>query len=320
MLHIAMTGASGFVGRQVLPQLLASGYRVRVLARNPADVAAVDGMQVVQGDLGNKPALFDLTAGVDVVLHLAGAIKAAHRQHYFDVNADGTRALAEAAKAGGAKRFVYVSSLSARQPSLSSYGASKRAGETALDQFSFDGGTLILRPAAVYGPGDMGTYPLLKALMQPIAILPGRSGNRFSAIHVSDLAAICVEAVASSLHGLREVDDGSGGYTWENFVQITQTHFGLPRHHRHLPYAVAAASGFVADMIAAVTGRAQMLSRDKVRELYEPDWLVRGDNWPLAHHLSLGEGLPETIRWYQARGLLRQSRKANDRQKPLMSP
>ena len=303
-LLIAVTGATGFVGRAVLPRLLAEGHSLRVLVRDPSKLAQSKDVHLVKGGLDDAPALFELVAGADVVLHMAGAISALNRDGFFKVNETGSLAVAQAAQAAGAKRLILMSSLAARRPELSAYGASKRAAEDAVKSFRQTMQLLILRPSAVYGPGDTATLPLLSALMQRDAILPGRSSNRFSMIHVDDLAKICTEAVSSTAAGLFEVDDAGGGYCWDDLANVVRAHFGRPRRLWFLPYGLMMVVGHAFDIYSKLSGKSAMLSADKVRELYEPDWVAQGANWPRDNPLSLFDGLPDTIRWYQEHGLL----------------
>ncbi len=303
-LAIAVTGATGFVGKAVLPHLLAAGHDLRVLVRDPAKHDLPPTVKIVQGGLDDASALFELVAGADVVLHMAGAISAVNRAGFFLTNKTGTGALAMAAQAGGVKRFVLLSSLAARRPEISAYAASKRAAEDVVAGVAKMMQVLVLRPAAVYGPRDTATLPLLKALMARIAILPGRPFNRFSLIHVEDLAQICVHAVASSVTGTREVDDASGGHTWRELADITKANFNRPARLFFIPFAVALVIGALGSFFTLLFRRPMMVSFDKMRELYEPTWLIEGENWPREHPFSLLDGLPETIRWYQANGML----------------
>ena len=303
-LTIAVTGATGFVGKAVLPRLLAAGHGLRVLVRDPTKHDFPSAVKIVPGGLDDASALFKLVAGADVVLHMAGAISAVNRAGFFHTNTAGTEALVMAAQAGGVKRFVLLSSLAARRPEISTYAASKRAAEDVVAGVAKMMQVLVLRPAAVYGPRDTATLPLLKSLMARIAILPGRAFNRFSLIHVDDLAQICVAAVASSITGTREVDDASGGHTWGELADITRANFNRPAKLIFMPFAVAFAIGASGSLATRILRRPMMVSFDKMRELYEPNWLIEGENWPRENPVSLFDGLPETIRWYQANGML----------------
>jgi nucleoside-diphosphate-sugar epimerase len=311
-MRVALTGASGFVGGAVLPRLLAGGHQVRLLMRAPPDSPTPEGVTLVRGDLLSRDALFELVTGVDCVVHVAGAVKARSKKQFMQVNAVATAALAEAAISAGVKRFVHVSSLAARSPEVSAYAASKRAAEEELLLLRHNISTLIIRPAAVYGPGDKATLPLLRGLLSKVALLPGWSSARFSMIHVDDLAAVIAEAADSALTGMREVDDLSGGHDWAEITRIVKVNFGRPGLAMHIPYGIALAAGAAASTLGFFTRHGFVFGMGKVREMYEPSWLVEGENWPRGNPVSLLDGLPQTIRWNQDRGLLPHRKRPHD--------
>jgi nucleoside-diphosphate-sugar epimerase len=306
-LNIALTGATGFVGRKVVAELLAKKHVVTALVRDASKSNLPGMVKLVNGDLQNDVALDTLAKGCDVMIHIAGLISAVNRQDYFAVNELGTRAVAQAATRNGTRRFVHVSSLSAREPQLSAYGASKLAGETVLAVL--DGGVsrIVLRPPAVYGPGDKATLPLLKALTQSVAILPGRADARFSLIHVNDLARVVVEAAESSRSGVVELgDDSVEGHDWKELASVA----AAAEHKKiapvllpkFLPYSVA----LFAEIIAKLRGRPPMVSREKIDELYHKDWVARGDGWPLKNPIGFAQGFADTLAWYRQAGWLPQ--------------
>jgi len=145
---IAITGATGFAGRHAVSELLLRGFALRALVRDPARAGLAAGVETVQGDLADTAALARLVDGADAVIHLAGALTALDRDGYFRVNAEGTRALADAAQRARVRRFVHISSLAAREPQLSGYAASKRAGEEIVTAGSRLGGREIAVAAA----------------------------------------------------------------------------------------------------------------------------------------------------------------------------
>jgi nucleoside-diphosphate-sugar epimerase len=304
-MRVAVTGATGFVGKALLPRLLADGHLVSALVRDPTAVLP-DGVQVVRGGLGDEAALSRLVQGADVVLHIAGCISALNARDYFRTNVDGTIALAKAAVLQQVKRFVHVSSLAARVPKLGGYGASKAAAEQALQGFADDLQICVLRPSAVYGPGDQATLPLLKALMSRVAFIPGTQAARFSMIHVDDVAKVLLDAVLHSPVGQFELDDHGGGHTWHALQAVTRTSFGTPRVGFFIPRAVAMTLGWVADRVGQLRGKPWLTSTGQMRQIYYADWVVQGQRWPLPNPTSLHQGLPATIRWYQAQGLLPQ--------------
>jgi len=315
MTHIiAMTGATGFAGRHVVSELLARGHRLRALVRNPQTAGLPPEVDVVTGDLANRDALTRLLSGASAVIHLAGALTALDREGYFRVNEQGTLALADAAQTTNVRRFVHISSLAAREPQLSGYAASKRAGEDVVGPRMAALNAILIRPPAVYGPGDRGTLPLIKELTRPVAAIPAPAHARFSLIHGRDLARLIARAVESDLQGLHEVSDGKpGGYGWADLICTASAFRGSPIRPLFLPRAVPAAVATVAEGLSRLTGKPGMVNRGKIAELYHPDWVAREGGLSLPDPTAFDTGFAETVTWYRKAGWLPQGRGTDTR-------
>ena len=299
-LKIALTGATGFVGRAVVSAFMAKSCQVSALVRYPARAEMNPNVRQVQGDLQNNAALDDLTRNADAVIHIAGVIGALRRNDFFVANEQGSLAVAEAAARNGVKRFVQISSLAAREPELSIYGASKRAGEAAVEKFKTRMSVVILRPPAVYGPGDRGTLPLLRSLTQSFAVIPGTSTSRFSLIYVDDLARIIVEAAEATRTGTVELDDGQRqGYGWKDLAKIASATEQKSITPIFLPKSVAMAVGVGAEAFAKQRGKLPFVSPDKIQQLYFGDWVARGDGWSLKEPVGFAQGFKATVDWYR---------------------
>lgn len=302
---IAITGATGFAGGHAVAELLRRGHAVRALVRNPAAARLPGAVTLVEGSLASEAALVSLVQGADAVVHLAGAIAAVTAEDFFKVNARGTTSLAAAAVRANVSRFIHVSSLAARQPALSPYGASKRAGEEAVLDLATKLNALILRPPAVYGPGDRATLPLLKALTQAVAVIPSRRESRFSLIHVADLARIIADAAVSDATGVFEVSDGrEGGYGWGDLMAVASDARGAPVRPVFLPRPLPGAFAWAAEAVARFTGRPGLVNRGKIAELYHPDWVTRDGGLVLDEPITFAHGFPATLAWYRDAGWL----------------
>jgi nucleoside-diphosphate-sugar epimerase len=185
---IAMTGATGFLGGHVLDRMIEAGHQVRALARKPQ--AARNGVIWVAGDL-EQPG--DLCSEADAVVHVAGVVNA-DAATFDKGNRQGTETMLAAAQAAGVIRFIHVSSLSAREPQLSNYGQSKRAAEDAVVASPMNWS--IVRPPAIYGPGDTDNLELFRFAKRGIMPLPPK--GRLSAIHADDLARLIVALVEAA--------------------------------------------------------------------------------------------------------------------------
>src|SRR5688500_5884216 len=207
-----MTGATGFVGQAVVEEACRRGLPLRALARR--EQAACEGVEWVSGDLADRAALAALVAGAEAVLHVAGVVNTPDPMGFHLGNVTGTEALVEAAGAAGVRRFVFVSSLAAREPGLSKYGQSKRHAEEVVQTSGLD--WTIVRPPAIYGPRDREILDMFKAAKWRVVPMP--PPGRTSIVHVDDLARLLIALVASSGEATNkrifEPDDGrEGGWT-----------------------------------------------------------------------------------------------------------
>ena len=309
--RVAVTGATGFIGPHVVRKLQADGWRVRILTRRPVDPAQIGAeVEAVGGDLEDQASLQRLLDGADAVVHVAGLIKARTREKFFRANAESVSRLAEIAAAAPAPpRFVLMSSLAARAPDLSDYAASKLAGERALIAAGAALPWSILRPPAVYGPGDRATLPFFRCVRHGIGPLLGSDGARLSLIHVEDLAS-AVGALLSDERSaglVAEVDDGQGGYTWPEMIAVAADAFGRRARVVRVPMAVPYGLSMLNQALARI-GYTPMLTPGKVRELYHRDWvcdpspIMARTAWQPA--VPLGQGFASTIAWYQQQGWL----------------
>lgn len=314
-MKIALTGATGFVGRAVLAELNTRRHETRALVRDRAKAGTLKAV-MVEGGLENHNALDELVFGVEAVIHVAGAISANDQSDFFAINESGTRNAVDAASRSSVTRFIHISSLAAREPSLSAYAASKRAGEAAVESAGKDIRVLTIRPPVVYGPGDRSALPLFRALVSSPAVLPGSRAQRFSLIYVGDLARMIVAALETTDTGVVEVGDGRPqGYSWEDVAHIASAHERNPITPYFLPRNLLTAAAAIAEPLAKVRGKPSMLSRGKVNELYHTDWVAQGPGLPLIDGVGFVEGFARTVSWYRGAGWL-----PPRRQRPIKKP
>lgn len=312
--RVAVTGATGFVGSHVIRRLTAAGHQVRILARRmPITALTPDKvLEVVLGDLDDQPALRRLVGGVDAVIHVAGVIKARHAAEFHKVNVEGTRHVAAAlSEMSPDLRVIHVSSLAAREPNLSPYCASKCGGEDAIKALPNPARLTILRPPAVYGPGDAEIFPMFKAAALGLCAYPAARQGRVSLIHAADLATAIVAAVETHLPDpLYELDDGhAGGYAWPEIGAGLSAALGRPVRMVRVPRPVLTAIAAGVELHRRIAGSLTALSFAKVPELYHADWAAQGPRletrtgWKPAFDLT--KGFADTLAWYRAMGWLR---------------
>lgn len=310
---VAVTGGTGFVGLHLLPALARSGFRLRLLARHPPSHPALAGLtfETVYGDLRNEAALTELVSGADVVVHAAGLIKAHYRADFLKTNRDGTALLAQTTRLHAmTARFLMVSSLAAREPSLSPYAFSKNAAEHEAQRIFAEASSqlAILRPPALYGPWDRETLPLFKASQG--FFVPLLSAGRAALLHADDAAeALAAMAGPSFVPGCFALaDERPAGYTMrEIFTEAAQATGGAP-HFFTLPSPVLRAAGAASGLWGRTRRKAPIFTLGKAREILHPDWSV-----PLKEllpreiytpRINLATGFAQTVSWYRQAGWL----------------
>jgi nucleoside-diphosphate-sugar epimerase len=307
-LTIALTGATGFLGAHLVRRLRSAGHAVRCLTRRGPHDESDPNLIWVIGDLDSPSSLAELVKNADVVVHAAGAIKALKRASFFHANRDGTRAVAEAALNEKVPRFVFVSSLAAREPSLSPYAASKRSGELVLGDYAARLDVVVLRPPAIYGPGDAESVRLFQMAINGFVLAPGGADAKISLIHVGDVVT-AVQACCEQVQPNRplEIDDGTpGGHSWADVAETAGRAVGRPPKLVRLPDALVWLAGGIGTVKGLITRRPAMLTLSKIPELLHPDWLARGPlptgwapSWPL------NKGFDDAADWYSSQNVLK---------------
>lgn len=309
-----MTGGTGFVGRAVIRELARRGHRVKALTRRDQSISP-RGVTWISGDLANASALDQLVEGADVVIHIAGLIKARSTREFFFGNEAGTRNLLdsiERAAVGRHIRLLHVSTIAAREPQLSPYAASKAAGEAVVRLASENISWTILRPPAVYGPEDKETLVFFQLARKKFVPIPGRPTNRAALIHVEDLARAILD-IFEDEPKLRaatvEVDDGkANGYALHEIFDLIFPGGKTKRRYIGIPRIALLFIGALAVGFARLTGRVPMLTPGKARELCHPGLICTNNHLTTLSSwrpsIEAKSGLPATLEWYETAGYL----------------
>lgn len=283
-MRLFVTGAGGFIGRNLLPQLAARDHELTALLLPGEPEQALPAMRVVRGDVADPASLAGALAGHEGIVHLAAAVGYGQgMDHCLRVNRDGTRNVAEAAVSAGARRFVHLSSVSvygraAGRPidedarlrkTGDPYGDTKIDAERILRAHEARGelALTVLRPTVVYGPGDDKFLPkLAENLRAGRARVIGSGRQRVDALHVDDL----VELLARVLEDPRAVGrtynlNHPANPTWNEFVAFLAEKLGVPPPAGHVPYPLALATAAGMELAAWLSGREPRLTRYAVR-------------------------------------------------------
>jgi nucleoside-diphosphate-sugar epimerase len=306
----ALTGATGFLGRALAQALIMRGFGLRMLLRPEAEPPAPG--EVVTGRLADLQALERLVEGADLVIHAAGLIKARRPQDFHPVNVQGVSDIARAT-AGRARdaHFVLISSLSAREPHLSPYAASKAAAEAAAREALVPERLTIVRPPAIYGPGDRETLALFRAARSlPALPLPGPDHARLALIHVADavdqILAVADQTASGATYALS--DAHSKGYRWREIMHAAAVAVGRREPPLlRVPAALVLGLGAAGSLASRLGGEPRIMTLGKAREALHPDWgVAAAERAPVeaACRFDLGSGFADSVAWYRVRGWL----------------
>lgn len=317
---IYITGATGFIGGRLAQRLLKRGARLRCLVRSPEKAAALRaaGAELVVGDVADPDVHRKAMQGARLAYHLAAIydLGVVSRRAVERTNVDGTRAFLDAARDTAVPRAVYVSTTVALEPGTgdtepydawdgpypSHYHRTKAQAHRRARTSQAQGLPLIIVcPANVYGPGDMGPNGrFLRDLLR--GRLPGllTRTSRFSYVHVDDVADALVAAGETGRLGETYLLTGEAA-TVNEFGAKAAAIAGRRLPLLRFPPALARATGLVLDAIARPTGLRFPISREVVNTITRADWLHRHDRATrdLGYEpRSLDQGLPETVQSY----------------------
>lgn len=303
-MQVALTGATGFIGERLAGRLVAAGHKVVALTRTRSPRLHPT-IEQIPGSLHDEQALSRLLLGADAVMHLAGAVRGSTRLDFDAPNVEGTARLLSRCKTQAAGiPVLFFSSLAAREPMLSHYSASKRRAEELFEQRT-DGPWLALRPPAVYGPGDKEMLPVFRFMARTgLAPCAGRRSDRLSLIFVEDLidAALAWLTRCVGIRAICSLHDGQdAGYDWPRLAETVGALCGRRIRVWELPGPVLDMAAHLNRATCRLTGRAPMLTPEKLRELRHPDWVC--DNLQISELLgwqpqtTLEAGLSATPGW-----------------------
>jgi nucleoside-diphosphate-sugar epimerase len=324
-MRLFLTGATGFVGLNLLLEALRSGRYEEIVAavRDPEKLRRQLAHEGV-AEIGRIRCLGwsdPVPAGIDHAVHCAGVLFARDRTAYFRVNVDDTLRILAALPA--AARVVVLSSQAAGGPTpegeasrtashpdapITWYGESKLAMENAVRAARHD--TILLRPPMILGPRDRATLPLFRMAAGAFRLKPGLAPKTYSWIAVRDL----VRGILAALHSNAEAPSAPlaacapDSITDTQLIETTAAVLGRRGRTLAMPHLVVRGLSSVVDAIPPLRAATPSLTRDRARDIFADHWVVDGSEFrtrfaapPFA---SLRETLAETAEWYARAGLL----------------
>ncbi|MGH9559298.1 MAG: hopanoid-associated sugar epimerase [Bryobacteraceae bacterium] len=320
-----VTGATGFIGWHVARKLLDRGQRVRALARDPARIRELDGIEVFTGDLRDPASLARAVEGCGVVYHVAAEYKlwTPHPEEMFRSNVEGTRNLLSAAQQAGVERVVYTSTVGCigipregigdeRTPVNAAgmtgpYKRSKFEAEWVALEFASRGfPVVVVNPTAPVGDRDFKPTPTGKIVIDfARGAMPGFVDTGLNIVDARDVAEGHILACERGRPGERYIL-GSENLTLEQIFAKLAGIAGKKAPTLRVPYAVAYAVGMASTAWAEFTGREPLAPIDAVRMSRKKMWVCHEK---AASELGYAPGPAEdamrrAIEWFRANGYL----------------
>jgi NADH dehydrogenase len=237
---ILVTGATGFLGSYVLPELKKAGFRLKCLVRNKADAKLLEsaGAQVVYGDVRDKSSLTQALRGTDAVLHMAAVLKSSSKKLYYDVNQYGTKNLVDACVENKVRRFIHISTHDVTFE-RGDYSLSKLKGEEVVKNSKLD--FTIFRPTAIYGRGECAFSGLVRSIQRlPIVPIPGSGDAKLQPVYAGDVAKAIVNSInRRNAIGKTYFVADPDTVTFDELVDMIMDVFGTRKPKLHVPVALA---------------------------------------------------------------------------------
>lgn len=328
-MRVLVTGGSGFLGSHIAEQLSSEGHSVVALVRRSSNtkfLSSLPGLELATGAVEDIASVRAAMEGVDAVIHSAGLVKARGEGEFFDVNVGGTRNLLDAAReiAPNLRRFVFISSLAVVGPShdgrpvagdaepspVTHYGRSKLAAERLVVAEKDKLPVVVIRPPLVYGPRDNETFAFFQSVSRRVLPYLGDGRNTMSIIYAADAATACIRAIEADVpSGSRYFIEDGEIYVWLDMLAELERAVGKRALLRTgVPFPVLRLAAFFSESMAKLTGKAVMLTRDKVNELSAPHWVCdasdtrRDLRWE--PKVKWAEGARLAAEWYRDNGWL----------------
>ena len=230
---ILVTGATGYLGREVLKYL--DKGRVRCLVRK----GKIADVEQIHGDVTDAASLQEAVQDVECVVHLAAVTHAKEDYLFQLVNVNGTKNLLEASKKAGVKHFIFVSSMAAARKFLDVYGKSKKMAEGLVK----DSGVpyTILRPTMMYGGESRAVKDFLGYLRRFPLIVPvlGSGSGRIQPVHVDDVARIIARSIEQGSKNKAYAVVGGTTISMNYFIDFVLSRLRVKKLKVHIPLKIA---------------------------------------------------------------------------------
>lgn len=240
-MKIFLTGSTGFVGKQILQDLLDNKYTVRCIVRQGSAHKVAHskdtGIDIVQGDITDAASLQGKLEGCDAVINLAGIIREFPGKGitFEKIHSGGTANLVHAAKSQGVKRFIQMSALGARRDGKTRYQQTKFRAEESVRNSGLD--YTIFRPSIIFGPGDkfVNLFARMLTTQQFVPVI-GNGRYQMQPVSVENVSMGFVKSIEQKNAVGKTFDvGGSEKVTFDKIIDIIGEVMCIPPHKIHIP-------------------------------------------------------------------------------------
>ena len=234
---ILITGASGFVGRNLVKHIEPRSS-LRCLVRKISNTAGLEGCQLAYGDITDYDSLVTATKGVDAVVHLVAALSASNYEQNYEVHVAGAEKLIEACKTNGVKRVVVASTVATLADRKSNYGTTKRMADELFLRSGLD--VTILRPDFIYGRDGDGFNKLVNIIKNSRFVpIPGDGRYRRQPVHVDDVCRTFYSALTNpAAIGKTYIVASEKPIAFDSMVDMIMEKLALRKRKIHIPISL----------------------------------------------------------------------------------
>ena len=250
---ILLTGATGFVGGNLLKEMLNQGFKVRCLVRNPSKAEAIKqpGVELVQGDVTDRDSIVGaLEDGkIDTAVHLVGILAETRKATFKAIHTEGTRNMVKACKEKNVKRFIHISALGTRENARSEYHKTKWEAEEIIRHSGLE--YTIFRPSVLFGKEDKFANLFAGIIkISPFIMIPGNGKNNMQPVSVKNLVAAMTMAVKDSRH-INKIYEIAGPekLTFDQIIDTICRVLGRTRLKIHIPMPLMRPGALIAECI-----------------------------------------------------------------------
>ena len=331
-----VTGASGFIGANLVHELNARGHRVKALLRPSADLRGLQGAEYdrVDGDVSDRAALERTLRGCDWCFHVAASYHLWLRDYapMYAANVEGTRNVIEAATAAGCSRIVYTSTVGCIGLPRESHGVvtptdestpvseaqmsnhyklSKWKAEVVARGLAAKGApVIIVNPSAPVGPRDVKPTPTGQVIVDFLnRAMPAYLDTGLNWVHVRDVATGHILAAEKGRVGERYIlGHQQGNWTMKEALDLLGEMTGVPAPSWRVPYWVALSAARVNEVFANLTGKPPKapvagVRMAKYKMFFNPAKAVRELGLPQTPPRM---ALADAVEWFRKNGYVKQ--------------